>query len=175
MILKVSDLQSLDDFSDLSETQIETMILAVENLIRAYTHNHFHNRFVRFAAASSGTAVLGVSEYLSAGDTVEISQSIVNNGLYVVSEIGDDYTDLDQELKTVEYNLVTKVEYPPDVVQGVLNMLKWDVNNRDKVGIKAETLSRHSVTYYDQDSENTVMGYPVSLLAFLKPYMKARF
>ena len=175
MILKVSDLQSLDDFSDLSETQIETMILAVENLIRAYTHNHFHNRFVRFAAASSGTAVLGVSEYLSAGDTVEISQSIVNNGLYVVSEIGDDYTDLGQELKSVEYNLVTKVEYPPDVVQGVLNMLKWDVNNRDKVGIKAETLSRHSVTYYDQDSENTVMGYPVALLAFLKPYMKARF
>ena len=31
------------------------------------------------------------------------------------------------------------------------------------------------VTYYDQDASNTVMGYPVSLLGFLKPYRKARF
>lgn len=32
-----------------------------------------------------------------------------------------------------------------------------------------------SVTYVDYDANNQVMGYPVSLLGFLKPYMKARF
>lgn len=58
---------------------------------------------------------------------------------------------------------------------GVLNLLKWEVEHRDKVGVKSETLSRHSVTYYDQDANNTVMGYPVSLLGFLAPYRKARF
>ena len=46
---------------------------------------------------------------------------------------------------------------------------------RDKVGIKSETLSRHSVTYYDQDAGNQVMGYPASLMGFLSPYIKARF
>lgn len=175
MILKASDLQKMDEFSDFTEDNLNQMILAAENLIRAYTHNHFHNRFVRFAAESSGTSILGVSEFLSEGDTVEISQSMVNDGIYTVSEISDGYTDLGSDLYDIEYNLVTKVEYPEDVVQGVLNMLIWDVTNRDKVGIKSETLSRYSVTYYDQDANNSVMGYPVSLLGFLKPYMKARF
>jgi len=75
----------------------------------------------------------------------------------------------------VNYNLITKVEYPVDIVQGVINLMKWEVENREKVGIKSETLSRHSVTYFDQDANNTVMGYPVALLGFLQPYMKARF
>ena len=44
--------------------------------------------------------------------------------------------------------LVTKVVYPMDVKMGVVNMLKWDLENRDKVGIQSETVSRHFVTYY---------------------------
>jgi hypothetical protein len=76
---------------------------------------------------------------------------------------------------TVDHNLVTKVEYPADVKLGVVNLLKWDFGNRDKVGIKSETISRHSVTYFDIDSSNQVMGYPVSLLGFLESYKKARF
>ena len=72
-------------------------------------------------------------------------------------------------------NTATKVIYPADVKKGVIDLMIWEKNNRQKVGIKSETLSRHSVTYYDQDSNNQVMGYPVSLLGFLKPYMKPRF
>ena len=30
-------------------------------------------------------------------------------------------------------------------------------------------------TYFNMDGDNSVMGYPRSLLVFLKPYMKARF
>jgi hypothetical protein len=51
----------------------------------------------------------------------------------------------------------------------------WEVQNRSKVGIQSETLSRHSVTYFAQDASNQLMGYPVTLLGFLKPYIKARF
>ena len=79
----------------------------------------------------------------------------------------------DQRFNSID--LVTKVEYPANVIQGVVNLLIWDQTNKKKVGIKSETLSRHSVTYYDQDVNNQVMGYPVSLLGFLSPYMKARF
>jgi hypothetical protein len=71
--------------------------------------------------------------------------------------------------------LVTKVEYPVDVVMGVVNMLRWEIENRSKVGIQSETISRHSVTYFNMDGDNSVMGYPKSLLGFLTPYMKARF
>ena len=51
----------------------------------------------------------------------------------------------------------------------------WEIENRSKVGIKSETLSRHSVTYFDLDKTNQVMGYPVSLLGFLEKYKKVRF
>ena len=71
--------------------------------------------------------------------------------------------------------LVTKIFYPMDVKMGVVNMLKWDLENRDKVGIQSETISRHSVTYFNMDGDNSTMGFPKSLLGFLKPYMKARF
>ncbi|MCD8079208.1 MAG: hypothetical protein LUF04_01990 [Bacteroides sp.] len=170
----------MDDFSDFDTDSgkaiLKMKIKAVEQLIRSYTNNKFQNRFIRFEAASESDVLYGASDFLKADDEVEISRSFVNDGLYTVTEITEDgYTRVDQELFTVNVNLVTKIEYPEDVIMGAINLLVWEVNNRDKVGIKAETLSRHSVTYYDQDSNNTVMGYPVSLLGFLRPYMKARF
>lgn len=66
-------------------------------------------------------------------------------------------------------------EYPADVKMGVVNLLKWELNCRDKVGVASESISRHSVTYFNMDGDNSVMGYPKSLLGFLKPYKRARF
>lgn len=86
----------------------------------------------------------------------------------------EDFIRVNQELYK-STNLITKVEYPADVRAGVLELLKWDIKNRPKTGVKSETLSRYSVTYFDQDANNQVMGYPVALLGFLKPYIKARF
>ena len=130
---------------------------------------------MRFHAESLGNRIIGKSDYLKINDTVQISQSGVNDGLYAIIEIGDDFIRVDSDLYYYPDNLVTKVEYPADVKAGVLELMKWDVKNRSKTGIKSETLSRHSVTYFDQDANNQVMGYPVALLGFLKPYMKARF
>jgi hypothetical protein len=42
----------------------------------------------------------------------------------------------------------------------------------EKVGIKSETISRHSVTY--EDSGNLFMGYPVGILNGLTLHKKAR-
>ena len=66
-------------------------------------------------------------------------------------------------------------EYPMDVKMGVVNLLKWDLDMRDKVGVASESISRHSVTYVDQTGANTVIGYPMALMGFLKPYKRARF
>ena len=71
--------------------------------------------------------------------------------------------------------LTSDGEYPADIKMGVINMLKWDLENRDKVGIQSETISRHSVTYFNMDGDNSTMGFPKSLLGFLQPYKKARF
>lgn len=175
MIIPVEELAAMTEFRGISETTLKRKLEAVENLIRAYTNNTFQNRNVRFAGESLKNRIFGTSPFLKVGDTVQISQSRVNNGLFTITELLDDAIRVDRELFSVPYNLVTKIEYPADVQEGVINLLIWETENRQKVGIKSETLSRHSVTYYDLDAENQVMGYPVSLLGFLRPYMKSRF
>lgn len=72
-------------------------------------------------------------------------------------------------------HLTDNGEYPMDVKMGAVNLLKWELNNRDKVGVASESISRHSVTYFDMAGDNSIMGYPKALMGFLKPYMKARF
>lgn len=175
MIVMTEDLLQMPEFADADLVFLKKRAEAVEQLVRAYTNNNFQNRFVRFQTKSEKGILIGTLPYLKKNDTVQISQSHVNDGLYLISEIVDGRMVLDRELYDVPVNLVTKVEYPADITAGVTNLLIWEQKNRDKVGVKSETLSRHSVTYYDQDTNNTIMGYPVSLMGFLKPYMKARF
>ncbi|MEE1009479.1 MAG: hypothetical protein UH963_10115 [Agathobacter sp.] len=79
------------------------------------------------------------------GDTVQVTESDLNEGLYTVKE--STFT-VNEDVVDEKDVLVTKVVYPMDVKMGVVNMLKWDLENRDKVGIQSETVSRHSVTYY---------------------------
>lgn len=175
MIVSVDEVMKLPEFTGQSEKVIAAKLNAVELAIRSYTNNNFQNRYVRFHAESLGNRLFGTSDFLKNGDTIQVSQSQVNDGLYVIIEIGDDFIRVDGDLYKYPDNLVTKIEYPADIKAGVLDLLKWEVKNRQKVGIKSETLSRHSVSYYDQDKNNQVMGYPVALLGFLKPYIKARF
>lgn len=174
MILAVDDVMKLSEFTGQDKTVIAEKLKAAELMIRAYTNNNFQNRYVRFTADSLDNSLFGASDFLKVGDTVQISQSMVNDGLYTITEIGNDFIKVDEELYKCR-NLITKVEYPADVKAGVLELIKWEIKNRPKTGIKSETLSRHSVTYFDQDANNQVMGYPVALLGFLKPYIKARF
>lgn len=175
MVVKIETLTSMTEFKGMNAATLKRKLDAAENLIRKYTNNNFQNRSVRFEASSSGDELFGTSPFLKVGDTVQISQSNVNDGVYSIAELTSDSIRVDKELFNVQHNLVTKVEYPSDVQDGVINMLLWEKDNRQKVGIKSESLSRHSVTYFDLDASNQVMGYPVSLLGFLKPYMKARF
>lgn len=175
MILSVEELMKLPEFKGQDSDFIKRKLDAVELLIRKYTNNNFQNKNIRFLADSVGTTLNGSSSFLKDGDTIQISESRVNDGLYVIKQINESSLVVDRPLFSVDHNLVTKVEYPVDIQMGVINLMKWEITNRNKVGIKSESLSRHSVTYFDQDANNQVMGYPVSLLGFLEPYKKARF
>lgn len=175
MIISVEELLALPEFSGQSEQILAEKLTALEDLVRAYTNNNFQNRNIRFEGASVFDRVYGNSPYLKVGDTVQITQSQVNDGLYIVEEITDEYTRFDREIFAVSKNLVTKVEYPAAIKSGVINLMKWEIANRDKVGIQSETISRHAVTYFNMDKDNASIGYPKLLLGFLKPYMRARF
>lgn len=171
MIISVDNLRKQFDCGSVADDVITDKLEAIEAVIRAYTNNNFQQRSVRFAGHSDENRVYGSPQYFAVGDTVQISGSGVNDGLYVVTAIGD-YLELDKPLLEVEYNLVTKIKYPADVVQCAVDLYRWKQMMGDKVGVKSETISRHSVTY--EDSATLYMGYPVGILNGLKLYRKAR-
>ncbi len=157
------------------DSVLEAKLQALELLVRKYTNNKFQQRAIRSTGTfEEGKLYCPINRYFKVGDTIEISESDFNAGLMVISEMTDGVIDAPDSIDEVAV-LVTKISYPMDVKMGVVNMLKWDLENRDKVGIQSETISRHSVTYFNMDGDNSVIGYPKSLVGFLKPYMKARF
>jgi hypothetical protein len=110
-------------------------------------------------------------EELRAFITTDETDDVLSMRLEAIESMIHGYTNNN----FIKYRVGEKIAYPADVKMGVVNLLKWEQNNRDKVGVASETISRHSVTYFNMDEQNTAMGYPVSLLGFLKPYTKARF
>lgn len=174
MLIPVEKVKSIDDFKNYDEETLERKLKAIEIAIRSYTHNKFQNRNIRFMATSLDGKINGTTKYLKVGDTVEISKSM-NSGLYVIKEITESDIVLDKELYEELDNMVTKIEYPEDIIEGALDILRWDLDMKDKIGIASESLSRHSVSYQSLDTNNTIEGRPSVLFGFCNPYMKARF
>lgn len=173
MIISVEEIKKMSKFANYDDAELERKMQAIEQAIRSYTNNYFQDRNKRIECASLNGILQDTSPYFSVGDTLQISKSN-NAGLYVISEIGKTI-ELDKTLYDEPYNLVTKIVYPADVVEGALRLLEWSFTQSNKVGVQSETLSRHSVTYFNMDGDNSIMGYPKSLFGFLKPYKCAKF
>ena len=172
MIITATDLKKRIDCGNATDEQITIKLEAIETVIRTYTNNNFQQRGIRFIAKSDGSRLYGEPQNFQIGDTVQISGSDVNDGLYQVTDVNLDYIQVDDSLWVADYNIVTKVKYPADVIQCAVDLYKWKQNMGEKVGIKSETISRHSVTY--EDSGTLFMGYPVGILNGLILYKKAR-
>ena len=171
MIITVEELKTVSELSSIPDEQLTVMCEGIEDFIRQYTNNNFTVKNVTFNTPSVDGKLETVSPIIKVGDTVLISNSKYNNGVYVLT--ANDGT-LDKELFDDENNKITLVKYPPSIKLGVVKLLQYNAKMDDKVGISSESLSRHSVSYA-QPSNDSVGGYPASLMSFLKPYMKARF
>lgn len=175
MILSVEEAKALVSFPGWTDEKIAMKLKAIEQTIRAYTNNRFQNRGIRSDCTIIQGDLWGVTVGFSSGDTIQITESRYNEGLYKIATIDEEderITVEEGELIREDHVLVTKVVYPADVVNCCVELLEWSVKFAGKVGIKSETLSRHSVTY--EDSGTMFMGYPVALMGCLKPYRKAR-
>lgn len=177
MIISVDNIKEHIDCGELSDNIILTRLKAIEQVIRAFTHNNFQNRNARFEAEASDSYLFGASPFIRVGDTVQITQSLANDGLYTVIDVTDGQTMIDGVLFATEKNLVTKIQYPADVVQCAIDLFKWKLEFGDKIGIKSEseTLSKHSESITYEDSATLFMGYPVGILKGLALHNKARF
>ena len=176
MLISAGDLKSrYEKFKDIDDDLITRKLSVIENSIRTYTNNNFQNRLIRFSASVEGGIIKGSSPYLKSLDTIEISDGI-NKGLYTV--IG-----LENGVKTIEplydypNQLITKIEYPIDVIEGAIDLLDWELiqKGKENTGVASESISRHNVSYVQRTNDNTVNGYPIELFNFCNHYKKARF
>ena len=113
--------------------------------------------------------IMTVSEVRQFIDT-DKSDQVLEAMLQALETAVQGYTNND-----FKRHLTESGEYPADVKLGVANLLKWDLERRDKVGVSSETISRHSVTYFDMSGDISILGYPKALTGFLQPYKRARF
>lgn len=187
MLVEVSEVLALPEYTGANPETVARKILAVEAAIRAYTNNAFMVRGARMQVPSAGGLLQGTSPFIKAGDRVMVARSAVadsegrpvvldiNNGLYDVEAVTEYYTALGETLYNADLNDVFLVKYPEAIKAGAMEMLKWDAAGRTKLGVASETISRHSVSYYQYTDAEMVEGYPAAIMGFLKPYKKARF
>lgn len=177
MLMTVAELRQFVT-TDETDQALEARLSALELLIRAYTNNNFQVRAFRAVAVASSdkTLLCGATVPFKVGDTLQITDSELQpNALVTVAAVSGSTVTVNEDLYDESGVVITKVVYPMNIKLGVANMVKWQLDNGDKVGVQSETISRHSVTYFDMSADNSSMGFPKSLTGFLKPYMKARF
>lgn len=188
MLVDIDDVLALPEYEGADPEALKRKINGIESAIRSYTNNNFIVRGARVQAPSTDGLLRGNSPYIKGGDRVHIVGSgflddasgmfirnDMNVGLYDVESVNDGYIALDETLHNADVNDVFLVRYPEAIKAGVIDLLKWEATGRDKVGVASETISRHSVSYYQFNDSEMVMGYPASLMGFLKPFVKARF
>lgn len=156
---------------------------AFEQTVRALTNNSFQNFHVRFDIYkfdnSNEMFTFDDIEGVRIGDTIEINDSAYNDGLCTIKEIKQGSIVVDGEpfltAHSVKDTTATLVKYPTDILKGVKGLLRYDSKMASKIGIKSETISRLSYTYYDVNASDNAEGYPKALLSFLDKYRKLRW
>lgn len=176
MLISAGDLKSYyKQFKDIDDDLITRKLSVIENAIRKHTNNNFQNRLIRFNASVEGGIIKGTSPYLKMLDTIEISDG-VNKGLYTVIST-ENGTKTIEPLYDYPNQLITKIEYPIDVIEGAIDILDWELikEGKELTGIASESISRHNVSYVQRTNDNTINGYPTELFNFCENYVKARF
>lgn len=172
---------SLDEAQKLDKEATQEYCDGLEVMVRASTNNNFQNRKFRSTGLILSGSEIRVSEgrldIFRVGNTIEINDSHFNDGLYVISDVSEDVLTIDGDFITevATSAILTKVEYPADVKAGVKKLVQYDAKMAKNIGVKSETIARHSVTYYDVTATESKEGYPASLLGFLKKYRKLRW
>lgn len=173
---------SLEDARKIDENITQNDLDAYEQMVRQITNNNFQNwrvRYLGFTITDEKTINLGTTPVgLRVGDTIQMSDSSYNDGLYTIKEISETFiTCVEPNFfnETFPTGFITKIEYPADIRYGVEGLIKWNKEMGAKMGIKSETIARMSVTYYDVNANDNSQGFPAAKLNFLKKYEKMRW
>ena len=176
MIITLGDARAIDD----SITQDD--LDALEAACRSLTNNNFQNKHIRFKDIEFvGENLIAVKDPIvgiKTGDTIEVNYSHYNDGLYVIESIDGKQITVQGTpffVANTGGSMLTLVQYPADIARGIKKLIAYDKKMASKIGIKSESISRMSITYYDVNASENIDGYPAAMVSFLKKYEKMRW
>lgn len=184
MITSLVNAKQLLNVSDNSKDfEIEEKLKFLEITIRNLTNNKFLDRRIRSNSRlvfnSQNKTITGdnfLNKGFRKGDSIDIDECYLNKGIFTISEVTHGSIKVAEELFDEDnITLITKIVYPYDLIQGAIKLIQYDFKMSDKIGVKQESISRYSVTYYDVNSTESVEGYPAALMKFLNKYKKLRW
>ena len=171
MLIDIATLRKLID-TDEDDFKLNFRVNAVERSIRAYTHNNFLLGKTVQGMSIDGSILTVVDAIFKVGDTVQLFHTGYQDGIYTVTDdLGNGHYKLNSELQNCS-GTVGLVRYPDDVVAGAVAMIQYDIESAGREGVASESISRHSVSYVNLGSGNSIAGYPTHVTAFLKPYRR---
>jgi len=173
---------SLEKAKEIDPNITQNELDGYEQTVRHLTNNNFQNVNVRFRNLTFDNGNIIVQDDifgLREGDTIQISNSQVNDCLAVIVSITDKTIEVDKNELFYEGSFssafITKVEYPADILIGIQELIKYKQKMGSKMGIKSESIARMSVTYYDINATDNIEGFPASRFSFLNKYKKMRW
>ena len=202
MIMTIDELLERMDMTD-AETlpsieerkNMERRLKALETKIRAITNNKFHwvgvqtEGYMDIDAMTKKITGPSFGPMFQPGDNIDIFQDEPSNGrlrpqvqnelgVFTIDEVGPHHITVKEPIRSMKiYGVAIMVNYPEDIKDGITNLFKYDQRMGSKIGIKSESISRYSVTYYDTNSQGSASleGYPASLWDFIQKYQKLRW
>jgi hypothetical protein len=161
MIITLENAQKIDP------NITQEMLDAYEAAIRQYTHNNFQVQIVRSIGLTFSDDIITTSDDILTSatfenDTIQVSNTDVNDGLYVVKTKNDDHTIIvDRTIrKDGEFTraFATLVVYPNDIKQAVRRIVEFNKArsaeldatmsaNAARGGVKSQSVSRMSNTF----------------------------
>lgn len=174
---------TLDKAKEFNPKITQEELDGIEKAIRKEANNPFQNLAARFHQLifenENKIIVFDDVEGLRKGDTIQVSGSKWNDGLYVIEVIEGNEITLQGEPRLFNGSnpeaFITKIEYPADIVAGVQKLLQYDTQMSGKMGLKSKTVSRMSETYFDQNSTESIAGYPAAMMSFIDKYRRMRW
>lgn len=174
---------TLDEAKAIDPTVTAEDLDAYETMVRHLTNNNFQNIDIRYRGLAfddeNQISLNKVPFGIRKGDTIQISDSVYNDMLATVDSIDDMTLTVVAQAPFFEgafsSAFITKIQYPADIKYGVSGLIEYKKKMGSKLGIKAETIARMSVTYYDINATDNIEGFPAAKFSFLNKYKKMRW
>ena len=173
MLIDIATLRKLIETEE-DDFKLTFRVNAVEQSIRAYTNNNFLNKNTVQTMVIDNGEITVANAIFKINDTVQLFHTTLYDGIYTITDdLGNGIYKLNTEISDC-VGTIGLVIYPQDVIAGAVGLIQYDIDNAGREGVASETISRHSVSYVNLGVSNTIMGYPVKLTSFLKPYRKMK-